>query len=285
MAAALDSASLAALSEVNYTLSVEEDGQWKRIKALTIEDLKAFSQILERDRNYSITATREGYKEQNTAFDTYGMTGGTTKEVSLLLPKMTPSEVLKVGIDKFLPVPLYFDNDKPRGLADPSLTQFTYGELNQAYYERKPTFLDINTRGLTGEERTMAAGAIETFFEDDIRYAKESLDLFCERMLAYLNLGNTAEILIQGFASPLADYEYNLNLGRRRTSSIQNHISQWRDGALLPFVEDGSLKITFKSFGESAVKPGVSDNPTDIKNSIYSIDASRERRVQIIEVK
>jgi len=83
----------------------------------------------------------------------------------------------------------------------------------------------------------------------------------------------------------LADPEYNLRLGQRRTSSIQNHINRWGGGALLPFVNDGSLKITFKSYGEAEAQPGVSDNPADIKNSIYGLDASRERKVTIIEVK
>ena len=104
-------------------------------------------------------------------------------------------------------------------------------------------------------------------------------------MVEYLKLGNTAEIMIQGYASPLAENEYNLNLGRRRTSSIQNHINQWGGGALLPFVNDGILKITFKSYGETEVRPGVSDNPSDIRNSVYALDASKERRVVIIEVK
>jgi len=204
----------------------------------------------------------------------------------MILDKMTPSEIIKRGIDEFLPVPLYFDNDKPKmNLADISKTDFTYGQLNDAYYLRKAKFLNVNALGLTGERKTIASGNVESFFESDVKYAKESLDIFCESLAEYLKLGNTAEIMIQGYASPLAHPEYNLKLGQRRTSSIQNHINRWGGGALLKFVNDGSLKITFKSYGEAEVMPGVSDNPADIKNSIYGLDASRERRVTIIEVK
>ena len=285
LASALDAASMAALTEVSYTLLVEEDGQWKRVDAMTIDDIAALNLKLDRNKKYRITATREGYKDTFEDFDTFGMIGGTNKEVSLLLTKMTPSEVLKKGIDDFLPVPLYFDNDKPEGLINPSLTNFTYGELNSQYYSRKSKFLSINSAGLRGEQLTMMAGEVEAFFDNDVQYARESLNTFCKSMVEYLKLGNTAEIMIQGYASPLAENEYNLNLGRRRTSSIQNHINQWGGGALLPFVNDGILKITFKSFGETEVRPGVSDNPSDIRNSVYALDASKERRVVIIEVK
>ena len=286
LATALDAKSLAALSEVTYTLYEDDNGTWKKVKELTIKDLNKFDLTLDRNKKYRITASRMDYKDTFEEFDTYDLIGGSSKEISLLLDKMTPSEIIKRGLDEFLPVPLYFDNDKPKmNLADITKTQFTYGQLNDAYYLRKAKFLNVNALGLTGEQRTMVSGDVESFFESDVRYAKESLNVFCESLVEYLELGNTAEIMIQGYASPLADPEYNLRLGQRRTSSIQNHINQWGGGALLKFVNNGSLKITFKSYGEAEVQPGVSDNPADIKNSIYALDASRERRVTIIEVK
>ncbi|MBT8218214.1 MAG: PD40 domain-containing protein [Bacteroidia bacterium] len=285
LANSFDQADLAALDNITYTIAEWQNESWIPLKTVQIEDVSALELLIEKDKRYRITAVKDEYKNGIAEFDTYNTIGGTNKVVRVLLAKMTRSEVLKKGIDDFLPVPLYFDNNQPAVVDIPSISYQSYGELAEAYYARKPKFTQVNTVGLSGEERTIAGGEVENFFDNEMIYGKESLDVFCSSLFQYLALDNTAEIMIQGYTSPLADINYNLDLGKRRISSIRNHIDRWNEGALLPYMQNGALKITIKSFGESTARPGISDNPMDQKNSIFSIDASRERRVEIIEVK
>jgi hypothetical protein len=49
-------------------------------------------------------------------------------------------------------------------------------------------------------------------------------------------------------------------------------------------METGDLVVTEKSFGEETAPPTVSDDRKNARKSIYSPEASRERRVEIIEI-
>ena len=51
------------------------------------------------------------------------------------------------------------------------------------------------------------------------------------------------------------------------------------------FLNSGFLEIIELPFGESKATKKVSDNPNDKLNSIYSLDAILERRIEIIDVK
>ena len=53
---------------------------------------------------------------------------------------------------------------------------------------------------------------------------------------------------------------------------------------LKKYIKTGQLKVTEKSFGEATAPVNISDKVNDIK-SIYHINASKERRVEIIEIK
>ena len=101
----------------------------------------------------------------------------------------------------------------------------------------------------------------------------------------YLRDGKQMAIYLKGYASPLASAEYNLRLGKRRISSIQNEIKVFRGGVLWKYMESGDLVVAEKSFGEATAPQGISDDPKKVRQSIYSPEASYERRVEIVEVK
>jgi len=100
----------------------------------------------------------------------------------------------------------------------------------------------------------------------------------------YLKEGLTFTIYLKGYTSPLASNDYNLALGKRRISSIQNEFKHFRDAILWKYMETGDLVVTEKSFGEETAPPTVSDDRKNTRKSIYSPEASRERRVEIIEI-
>ena len=92
------------------------------------------------------------------------------------------------------------------------------------------------------------------------------------------------ELHIKGFASPLHEEVYNINLSKRRISSLINMINNFKNGALKEHLYNGSLKIIELPFGENKSDKKVSDNPKDRKNSVYSKNAMLERKIEIVEI-
>ncbi|MEO6189035.1 MAG: hypothetical protein ABIO44_00385, partial [Saprospiraceae bacterium] len=82
---------------------------------------------------------------------------------------------------------------------------------------------------------------------------------------------------------PLAKNEYNIHLGQRRIQSLKNEFAKYQNGIFLKYLTSKLLDVQEKTFGEETAPPGISSEPKDPR-SIYSIDASRERRVEIIEI-
>jgi len=99
-----------------------------------------------------------------------------------------------------------------------------------------------------------------------------------------LELGRSLEIAIKGYASPKADTKYNLALGQRRVSSVKNEILSYEGGIFREYVRQGKLILTDISFGEETSPADVSDS-NNRTLSVYSPEASRERRVQIVKIK
>jgi len=99
-----------------------------------------------------------------------------------------------------------------------------------------------------------------------------------------LQEGKNVTITICGFASPLHQSDYNLALSSRRIESFVNYLSEYNNGIFLPFLNgkaNNQLVIIKEAEGSSQAKSYVSNNPNDQRNSIYSIAASLERRIQV----
>ncbi len=93
------------------------------------------------------------------------------------------------------------------------------------------------------------------------------------------------EVVLQGFASPRAPSTYNDLLSSRRISSVINQFRRYSDGKLIKALNEGRLKIVQEPLGETKAPLYVSDDIADERNSIFSVPASRERRVEIIDVR
>lgn len=200
-------------------------------------------------------------------------------------PPPLPAVQAPTQLQDFVGLPLYFDNDEPDKRTRRTVTQKSYDETVQVYLERQREYRDRFTFGLSGPKAEAAEVMVDDFFENEIRRGYDRLGQLCELILSRLQNGEKIEVLIKGFTSPRAETDYNLNLGKRRISSVRNQFGTFSDGALLPYLKTGQLLISETSFGETTVRSGVSDNLTDERNSIYHPDAARERRVEIVEIR
>lgn len=234
---------------------------------------------LELNQTYIITAEKQGYESDR---DTVIFT---PEDIVRLGPLVTVPMYLKPTPPGFLPLALYFDNDRPDRRSRATVTNLTYGETYEEYMPRKEEFKATFTEGMSENDKFLTEQRYELFFERDVRGGYQDLLEFTQVLLVYLQQGNSIEIVLKGYASPRAGTDYNLILSKRRISSVRNHFYRYQDGVFAPFLENGQFKIAEQAFGESFAAKGVSDQMDDVKGSIYDIIASVERRVEIVEIK
>ena len=197
-----------------------------------------------------------------------------------VLPVVQPPQ-----LKDFNGLPLYFDNDEPEKRTRKTATTKTYEETAQVYLDRQNEYRERFAGRVDGAKAEAAEQQIDSFFESEIRQGYDRLGQLSDLLLSRLENGDAIEVVVKGFTSPRAESDYNLNLGKRRVSSVRNHFEAWAEGALQPYLRSGKLKITETSFGETTVRAGISDKLSDERNSIYHPDAARERRVEIVEVR
>ena len=233
-------------------------------------------------KEYRLIASLIGYTTDTLDFDTKSFTDATGVIAITKRLYLKPGGL--VELDDLLPLTLYFDNDFPDPKSREIKTNFNYEELYAAYYRKKSEFIVNYTSGATTEEEAEKTQNIVYFFDNELKGNYDTLGVFSETLIKYLQRGNTATISIRGFTSPLADNQYNINLGRRRVDCLMNHFRTYRDGMLNRYLENGTLVLEEISFGETQAASGISENPLDRKNSVYSPEASRARKVQIVEI-
>ena len=180
-----------------------------------------------------------------------------------------------------LPISLYFHNDEPNPNSRDTVSEVNYEDSYRAYYLMREQYKQRFGQVLAGNLKTSAEQEMQVFFEQSIRKGFEQLEIFANQLQLAMMLEVSVEIKIKGFTSPLNDKEYNMALAKRRINSIKNYLHTYQNGIFLPHIKNEQLKVTELPFGESQVQQGVSDNPNDRRQSVYSISAARERRIEI----
>jgi hypothetical protein len=235
-----------------------------------------FRFYIDNDRSYEIIASKEGYISAITNLDT---------RLPMSSQIITRKLYLENGFEEFLPLALFFDNDRPDRRSVDLYTAKSYSDVYIPYIDRKETFKRRYSRRVAPSERAQVQDAVEQFFENEVKGGYTQLNDFLDVLYDFLKQGKSANLSIKGYTSPLAASRYNLALGQRRVSSVKNEFRRYKNGILMPFIENGQLSVTDVSFGEELVPEGVSDRRSDTPNSIYSVEASRERRVEIVKIK
>ncbi|MBK9107952.1 MAG: PD40 domain-containing protein [Saprospiraceae bacterium] len=182
-----------------------------------------------------------------------------------------------------LPVSLFFDNDRPSPGSHDTTCHTGYAHTFRNYYAKKPKFAKVSNE-LHVFDGVQPSSEMDDFFEDEVKRGKEILDKFLLVLESDLKKGKKYEIFLKGYASPLAKSEYNLKLSHRRIHSVYNDIWNYKDGLFKKYIKSGYLKLSEKPFGESQAPRGISDQKKDLR-SVFTVEASRERRVEIIEIK
>lgn len=204
-------------------------------------------------------------------------------EVKKVSPVVFFNDKLK-QMKQLLPVVLYFHNDEPDARTTSDTTNLDYRQTYEAYSALRNEYIREYTKGISKAPNTTAEKEIADWFEQKVDKGYYDLVAFASQTLQVLEAGEKLDITIKAYCSPLNYNAYNIHLGNRRAASLNNFFYHYRDGALLPYIQQGKFSIKNESLGEETASKNISDSREDKKNSVYSPNAAIERRVEIISV-
>lgn len=187
-------------------------------------------------------------------------------------------------IRPLLPIALYFDNDRPDPKSKSPLTELNYFQTYNTYMFRRGEYQQAQFAKYFWHEADSISKAIDAFFDDDVQGNCQKFETFLQLLGQDLSNGRRIRLTIEGYASPLHSSDYNFNLSKRRIGTVINQIMDYNHGELLRYMSQqggGSLQLREVAYGSSHAKEGVSDSRSDQTRSVYSVDAARERRIEI----
>ena len=186
-------------------------------------------------------------------------------------------------IEDFPPLIIYFDNDRPNPRTRKTTTELAYEATWKEYMEKKDLYVKEYVKSLVGFDSITSARRMTAFFEREVYNNFLNLEAFSKNILEIMEDGGfKVELVIQGFTSPRASADYNYNLSQRRSDCLKNHFERWQGGVLKPYVEQGRITMQVVGYGEDLAPQFISDRLDDERESIYSVQASAERKVAII---
>lgn len=202
--------------------------------------------------------------------------------------KIDSNNIVIEKIRLLVPLTLYFHNDEPEPRTTLTITSKSYDSTYVSYARMLPQYLAEYSAGLKGTEKLNATDLIQNFFTDSVEAGLDQLNKFSRLLTKVLANGETVKITMKGYCSPLASTNYNINLAKRRISSLRNYFKEFEGGVFLKYIdnqEQGMGKIIFEDvqIGELPASK-VSDNFKDKRNAVYSPYAAGERKIQIIAV-
>jgi len=191
----------------------------------------------------------------------------------------TPTETQQSTIAQLqadFPLVLYFHNDEPEPRSWKLKTDKTYNTTYDQYAALRPLY----------EKENSDPRAFDAFFNDEVQRGHTQLQNLAQALIPVLKSGQQITLEVRGHASPLARNDYNKNLSLRRIESLRNQLQGANSNALRAYMDStatngGVLRIRELPFGEDRTANNVSDDLNDLKHSVYSVPAARERRIEV----
>lgn len=201
------------------------------------------------------------------------------------VPPQPVAEPKQLTIHDLLPLKLYFHNDEPDMHTLDTLTRLDYSATWSRYRHMRDEYKGAQPSPVDKRKWDSIQAAVDYFFDNEIDKGHADMQQFLQLLYQDLKAGHVVRLTVNGFASPLFEDLYNVNLSKRRISSFRNQLNNWNDGALRPYLYDESLLL-------ESVAIGVADSDTlspkdplrDPRNtrSVYSLEAAHARRIEII---
>ena len=198
-------------------------------------------------------------------------------EKEIVEPDSTPSVHEKIA--SVLPITLYFQNDcpDPKSLSD--TTNKDYLELYNMYIADIQEHIHKAGQGLTGEEQRAAMYAVAGFLRDSVQTGYARLQKLTQYLQEAMANGDTVELSISGFASPLHNSDYNKHLSSRRIVSLLNYLKKADNGALSPYLTGQKPGLTLHVSPEGAVNHTFETD--EVRETVFGLRAAKDRKIVI----
>lgn len=211
----------------------------------------------------------------------------TTVEETDTLPDMDTLITDLQKAKQFLPVTLYFDNDIPKPFVKEDTTEKRIDVLLKKYAAQEKLYLENYLIENSDSYQTNKQN-MQNFFRQ-VRLGNEKLDSLVHYLYRSLQKKENINLVIKGYASPLTTRKYNLKLSKRRIVSLINYLKNVKGGIFNPYLQStdtsqASLRIFPEAMGEVS-KGNISDNPADKRNSVYSLNAAKARKIVITDLR
>lgn len=181
-------------------------------------------------------------------------------------------------LNALLPLSLYFHNNEPRDMETSySATYTRYAGMRKKYKKEHVPQYNKSIQEQVSQN-------IDNFFDDKVQKSYANMHALFDALNTAMQNEFKLQIAIQGYTSPRASAAYNKALAARRIASVTKDMFAYKQGILKPFLESGQLSIKELPLGEGKAPVGISDDIDDPRNSIYSVEAASQRRVNFIIV-
>jgi hypothetical protein len=192
-----------------------------------------------------------------------------------------PYEVVK------LPIRLYFENDQPDANTTSDFTEQSYTDSYRKYADKFEEYQSKVGLQRDSFQSKKAINELSLFFSEEVKKGQDDLERFTNQVWFELQKGNRVQLMVRGFASPLAKTDYNIHLTKRRIQSLKNYFEEVQQGRFGAYMlgDQPPLQFIEVPMGEYQANKETSDDFYDQKNSVYSKAASQERRIEIIELR
>lgn len=167
---------------------------------------------------------------------------------------------------------IYFPNAQPRAIAPAEVRTIDYSRFYNQYKQEKPVFLKMSAN---------SDPEVEAFFAM-VDQGMADLKLFPARLDTVLRTGRALKVYMASYTSALGSAESNRGISERRGLVLKNYIVNWNNGELRKYIESGQLVVNadfFPAFTETTTTTSKSTNKAV---TIYGVDASRMRRVNVV---
>jgi len=203
--------------------------------------------------------------------------------------KVDSTKIFVTQMKLLVPLTLYFHNDEPDKKTLAITTTKNYKKTYEDYTVMREQYKKEYSKGAKDKELERAYNDIDNLFDDSVDAGMQDLEKFAQLLLKVVKDNEKVTITMMGYCSPLASTDYNVNLAKRRISSLRNYFMEYQNGVFVKYVNNPNLNegnITFfdEDIGELRARPNVSDDYYDTKNSVYSPAAALERKIQIIAI-
>ena len=182
-------------------------------------------------------------------------------------------------IASVLPITLYFQNDHPDPKSVSDTTDKDYLELYNSYVNDIQEYIHKSGEGLTGEEQRRAMYAVAGFMRDSVQTGYARLLLLQQYLTEAMENGDTVDLAISGFASPLHNSEYNKHLSSRRIVSLLNYLRNADKGILSPYLLGEKPGLQLYISPEGAVNHSFETD--EVRETVFGLRAAKDRKIVI----